>query len=830
MAPNRLLTRKSCLFIILGLALVAVVAIGTYAFFTLRRPLPSRPRVVLVSALGQGELIAGQTQIMRATASDPEGIDRVEFWVNGGLIGTQLNTENGETNSFSASQAWRPDAPGLYTLQAQAYDTQGYVGQSELIVLQAEAWVSDDDPAATTQVILGEGETLEALALALGVDPEELMEGDDGMAAPFGFDEEEGESDDEDSEVPTVPPASPETGAPSEPSSEPLPFSPPTWRDSTALPHLWGRLGGSEPGTACRLFPLLCVVPILGGSPPLPPSEVRAEVDPATGCEVRVSWRDNAEDEVGYEIYRLSLSDDDSSGTIPTDLIALVGPVPGSGDLASITDHLPPSLGPRDYAYMVNAYNSGGEVVSSSPSNTVSSACLPEELRGTQAIAVEALEMHISESLDVYQVYCYVSLAEAPFERIPPPPSIIVYEDDAWNIARYFSGGNRRSLIARTDQPLTVEAECLGYRRGSGVEAELVRLGSFIRSHPSSEWDGRLLYAGPDDGAFQVIYRISPVIATDTPSWPVIDPSLPAPYGLYTDDYWVDCDAGCSPMDEPGLHWSWDGGALGDTAIRGFNIYQRLEGESRYRIIGSAPLPGFSAALGPCVSRSYYAVSAVSSAVDPATGELRHSPLSAELEVERHCEYALEIELLGLNAIQVRDGFRGRRNTVQAYGEIRVNRVVVKWNAHCDGSFRHGCIGTGPNTTTLRNGVDYPDLWRNAYLNQFTYLITGYRTGNNIVRIAATPGLEVRIGFTFYDHDRASRDDVFCASESDELVLVLDDIESLVLSEAGGTSFSVSGSHSRSRCSIYGLIRVVPAGPFELERTYPSGSDPAEER
>ncbi len=831
MSARRQLPRSGCLLFALVFAATTVLGASAYVVYALNRPLPSRPRIQLVSPTSEDGLVAGHTQVIRALASDPDGIERVEFWVNGELIGTQLNPGDEKSNSFSASQAWRAGAPGFFTLRARAYDPKGFMGQSDLVALHADEWVADDDPAAMTQIILGEGETVEAVAAALGVDPEFVVEGDDGLTAPLGFDEEEGESDDEDGDVPTVFPASPEAGAPSEPVAEALPFRLPLWRDSAIFPQLWGRIGGSERGVVCRLVPLLCAVPTLGGSPPIPPSEVTAVVNLATACEVQVSWRDHAEDELGYQIYRLTLSERDSSGTIHAELIALTGPVPGTGDLGGITDHLPPSSSPMEYAYSVHGFNSSGDVGSSAPSNTISGDCPPDgtELRGTQAIAIEALEMQIPESLGVYQAYCYVSLAGAPFERIPSPPSAIFYEDGVWNIARYFAGDNRRSLIVPVEQPLRIEAECLGYRRVSDVEGELVRLGSFLRSHPNSEWDGRLLTAGPEEGAFEVTYRISPVIATDSPGWPVVDPALPAPTGLYTDDYWVDCDAGCSPVDEPGLHWGWDGGALDETAIRGFNVYQRREGESRYRIITSTLLPGFSAPLGACVHRSYYAVSAVSSAVDPATGILRHSPLSPELEVERPCRYTLEIELLGLDAVRVRDGFRGRRNTVQAYGEIRVNGNVVRWNAHCDGRFGRGCIGgPGPNTTRLQNGTDYPDLWPRAYLKQLFYGSSGYRTGNNIILAPAIPGLEVRIGFTFYDHDRASRDDIFCASARDDLVFVVSDIESLVLSEAGGTSFSVSGSHSRSRCSIDGFIRIIPNEGYELIRT--SDDPPLEER
>ena len=67
----------------------------------------------------------------------------------------------------------------------------------------------------------------------------------------------------------------------------------------------------------------------------------------------------------------------------------------------------------------------------------------------------------------------------------------------------YASGDNKRTLMLDGITPLQIVADCLG-RQGD----TLIDLGRFTRSHPPAEWDGRLLTAGPDSGAFSVTYRI----------------------------------------------------------------------------------------------------------------------------------------------------------------------------------------------------------------------------------------------------------------------------------------------------------------------------------
>lgn len=69
----------------------------------------------------------GRTQLIQATASDPAGVTKVEFYVNGTLTCT--------ITSSPYNCSWQvPVGAGVqYQLQTIAYDTKGLQGSSQVI-------------------------------------------------------------------------------------------------------------------------------------------------------------------------------------------------------------------------------------------------------------------------------------------------------------------------------------------------------------------------------------------------------------------------------------------------------------------------------------------------------------------------------------------------------------------------------------------------------------------------------------------------------------------------------------------------------------------------
>ena len=72
---------------------------------------------------------SGRTQIIQATASDPNGVTKVEFYVNGALV------PNCTITTAPYNCPWQvPVGAGIpYQLQTKAYDAQGKVGTSQIV-------------------------------------------------------------------------------------------------------------------------------------------------------------------------------------------------------------------------------------------------------------------------------------------------------------------------------------------------------------------------------------------------------------------------------------------------------------------------------------------------------------------------------------------------------------------------------------------------------------------------------------------------------------------------------------------------------------------------
>jgi hypothetical protein len=122
---------------------------------------------------------------------------------------------------------------------------------------------------------------------------------------------------------------------------------------------------------------------------------------------------------------------------------------------------------------------------------------------GNRSVQVEALQMTVNDA-SIDRLYCYISLAGSPYERIPPGASeFITNVAGAWNIADYAGGENKRMLYVDGTSPVEIMAECLGWQGDT-----LINLGRFSSSHPPEEWDGRLLTAGPEGGRPVLYYKI----------------------------------------------------------------------------------------------------------------------------------------------------------------------------------------------------------------------------------------------------------------------------------------------------------------------------------
>jgi hypothetical protein len=756
----------------LGALFVCVLFLGAilvYAVSASPGGAPPRPLVKITGTLPDGHAVAGQPVVIFIEASDPTGIARIELWVNGQKAAAQENPDAANSLPFETSQAWVPNAPGNYLVISKAANTRNFEAESDprVIVVGERGFVAD--PQLVGDYIVVEGDTWESIAAALGTTPDELRAlnpGEDALTPGAALripprPEGDAAGDAEDpappegiADAPHVdPPApSPDTAPGGEAEAEPAPGM---W---------WGPLPIPD-GFMCTLNPALCARPLEGLPPPAPSGvDVRA----AAGCGVDVSWVDESDDEVGFRLYRIT-----NRPRFRFDLVETFTASPGSGRRLSYLDAAPPR---GTFWYTVVAYNAGGTTWSPPSAEITSEGCRTEFV-GLAAV-VEGLSMETAGSFD--RLYCYASLADAPFERVPRGASnFIALEAGAWNIAEHFSGSNKRPVFVYGDA-LNIVVECLAWQGG-----ELINLGRFTRSHPRAEWDGRILSATSDSGGYTVTYRINEGYETADAEtgralWPLVDGSLPVPYNLRTAAQWSDCRRSaedviaCGLTEEPALAWDYTVAAASPRPALAYKVYRRLDGEDVPALYHTATAPSRSApqAPGGCERTVFYSVSAVVG-VDMLTGEEIQSPPSAELMVPPSCA-SLEITLNTLWVYGVYDGdpctvFGDCRDDYEAYGWLMFNGHRFTWNNHCDPGFGEGCLSGGaPSYSTLLEASGHD--WSAFSLNTGD----GWGRGNNVIRIPIHDAEALVLRFQLIDHDDHSDDELWCGTEGRRTLRMLE--------------------------------------------------------
>jgi len=734
--------------------ILMILLLISYAYITGNRTVPTYPHVNINSTFPDQAGVINQPVVVFGEASDPDGIESVELWVNGELIASQSNPEPGDL-PFAISQTWIPDGPGNYLMVFRGMDRMGYMGSSSPALIQISARSFQQDPALLGQYIVMAGDTLESIAAFFGTTPDEIRRLNPGLedltpeisiSVPPRSETETGDL----TPVATLPPSGGvESPTPAAGGSDDAPHVSPAPPSSSVAgtPALsasapWWSALHLPASFDCILFPGMCSDPASEAEPLPPASDVHASQ--MESCQASISWTDNTANEAGYRIYRLVMRP-----RFRSDLLELLSPVAASGARSTYIDTNTPA---GQFFYAVVLVNDRGEEIWGAPSEQITSTCPSSTASGSRNLDIEALQMTVNDpSLD--RLYCYLSLAGSPFERIPDGASeFITNLSGTWNIADFASGENRRRLWMASTDPLEITAECLGRQGGT-----LINLGRFTRSHPPEQWDGRMLTSGPDDGSFSVTYHILP--ATDTSSsiggedlHPLTDPLIPPPYNLHLTPDSYDCTlapggsiAVCSHLDSPGLAWDYEV-LPGSRPVLYYKIHNRLEWETRpvdqYRTVlyeKYAPIHNLQL-------HYYYSVSAVVG-FDPVTHDEIESPLSEEVDVPR-INRTLRITLVDMWTY----GFEG-----DAYGWLSFNGQRAVWNEHWDtGAFGGGRLSMAPFTTTLAQATVY--RWEDLFLNQGS----GYDRYNNTVLLQISAGEPVRMGLQLWEHHSFSDDQTWC--------------------------------------------------------------------
>jgi hypothetical protein len=337
------------------------------------------------------------------------------------------------------------------------------------------------------------------------------------------------------------------------------------------------------------------------GPPPLPDTPSNPtwiNVDPTACTSVNLSW--NAVSGVdGYTLYRRAPGDSHlnliahlpASQTHYTDSLAIAGA----------------------YYYQVAAVRSGHEGLSSTQYfNTLDfpacAAMVPSRVPSVAGI-LYLIMPSLQTNIAYEGVYCYLSLDGGAQGRLPAADfSSLTPLSDGLSYDMRIPPAGGVYMLTNTGVPVTVELRCMGRR---GVYSD--SLGGFVASHPSTEWDGRVLSSSGTGGtgAFTVQYCITPdpthtpcatgmpvasgISVPYVPNLPMVPityaADLPAPTNLRLENGITACDEIADARGRgacvlsllvggvPQLAWDWTGiGPYNENTLTGYHVVAQMNG------------------------------------------------------------------------------------------------------------------------------------------------------------------------------------------------------------------------------------------------------------
>jgi hypothetical protein len=165
---------------ILAALLLCVVIVAAFYFQRRSVAFNSRPLVLIHAPINHDRVAVGEGIPVHATAREDSGLRRIELWVDDELVAARDAPEGGAT-TLTLSHGWYARLEGTHLVVVRALSRRGASGQASVTVTASAS--SDVGPETHT---IQEGETVEVIAAARGVTPEELAAAnpDIGSAGP----------------------------------------------------------------------------------------------------------------------------------------------------------------------------------------------------------------------------------------------------------------------------------------------------------------------------------------------------------------------------------------------------------------------------------------------------------------------------------------------------------------------------------------------------------------------------------------------------------------------------------------------------------------------
>jgi hypothetical protein len=119
----------------LGILLLAGLACSVGAATPISQT--NGPSVNVASPLSEQILPVGQPIPVSSTSTSPDGIQRVELWVDNTLL--RVDNNPSQESPYIVTQTWQSETPGTHVIVVKAFDANGIAGEAQPTAITLEA-------------------------------------------------------------------------------------------------------------------------------------------------------------------------------------------------------------------------------------------------------------------------------------------------------------------------------------------------------------------------------------------------------------------------------------------------------------------------------------------------------------------------------------------------------------------------------------------------------------------------------------------------------------------------------------------------------------------
>lgn len=137
---------------ILALVIVVLAIAAVTAYFLTQDRAPTTaaiPKVTITAPLNGSQVQVNVPVTVQATASDPNGVKRMELWVSNVKTAEAISPVEQGQATLTASFQWTPPAPGAYPLEVKAFNAAGSVSAPTIVTVNVGSGSSPETPTAT---------------------------------------------------------------------------------------------------------------------------------------------------------------------------------------------------------------------------------------------------------------------------------------------------------------------------------------------------------------------------------------------------------------------------------------------------------------------------------------------------------------------------------------------------------------------------------------------------------------------------------------------------------------------------------------------------------